>query len=98
MFLLVVLVVYAFTKYSLVSDIQVESLFDGKLNSCAVDRAVRVVDFDPTSDNLVGQEDILVENRAHRRGALVEAAAGRYLRSLRLSVPLLKGNGGFSDD
>ena len=75
-----------------------ESLFDGKLNSCAVDRAVRVVDFDPTSDNLVGQEDILVENRAHRRGALVEAAAGRYLRSLRLSVPLLKGNGGFSDD
>jgi len=81
-FRLAVKVMSTFTKYALVSDIHAKSLYYSKLDSCAINRAARVVDFNETSDNLVWQKDIFVENRAHGRGALVKAAAGSYLRSL----------------
>ena len=61
-----------------------QALFNEEANSVSIKLAVLVVDFDMAIGDLVGQEDVLFENRAHSAGALINATPSLNSASLRL--------------
>ena len=63
-----------------------EHLLNVEGNSMCVELAVLIVNLDVALCNLVGQEDILSENRAHGARALIDAAPGLDVARLGLSL------------
>lgn len=61
-----------------------QALFNVEANAVSIKLTVLVVDFDMADSDLVGQEDVLVENRVHSAGTLINATPSLNSASLRL--------------
>jgi hypothetical protein len=74
-----------------------QSLLNKEANSMGSDLALGVINLDSSLSDLVGEENVLREDRGHGGGALITAAPGLDVTGLRLSFANLEIGGPLTD-